>query len=148
VKVRQIMSSPVVTAAQDTPLREVARLMLEKQIGAVPVVGADGRLRGIVTESDFVGRARPLAVSARPIAEVFGQLTDDRGIVAVYRDARSLPVAEVMRSPVVTTGEDAPIGAVVRLMLERKVRHIPVERDGVPIGMMTRRNLLRLVLDD
>ena len=53
-----------------------------------------------------------------------------------------------MSSPVATTTEDAPIGAVVRLMLERKVRHIPVERDGMPVGMVTRRDLLRIMVDE
>jgi CBS domain-containing protein len=148
VKVHQIMSYPVVKVAQDTPLREVARIMLAEQIGAVPIVDDDGRLCGIVTESDFAGRERYLSFSAVRLAEVFGELIGDDGVETVYRDARSHPAAEVMSSPVVTISEDAPIGALVKLMLERNIRHVPVERDRMPVGMVTRRDLLRLMVDD
>ena len=148
MKVHQIMSYPVVTVGQHTPLREVARTMLAEHIGAVPVVDDGGRLCGIVTESDFAGRERYLSFSAERLTEVFGELIDDHGIEAAYRGASSLPAAEVMSSPVVTTTEDAPIGDVVRLMLERKVRHIPVERDEMPVGMVTRRDLLRIMVDE
>jgi CBS domain-containing protein len=50
------MSYPVVTVGQHTPLREVAHTMLAEHIGAVPVVVDGGRLCGIVTESDIIGR--------------------------------------------------------------------------------------------
>ncbi len=148
MKVHQIMSYPVVTVGQHTPLREVARIMLAEHIGAVPVVDDGGRLCGIVTESDYVGRERHLSISAERLAEAFGEPIDGHGIEAASRGASSLPAAEVMSSPVVTTTADATIGAVVRLMLERKGRHIPVERDGLPVGMVTRRDLLRIMVDD
>ena len=84
MKVHQIMSYPVVTVRQHTPLREVARVMLAEDIGAVPVVDDGGRLCGIVTESDFAGRERHLSFSAERLAEVFGELNDGHGIEAAY----------------------------------------------------------------
>lgn len=148
MKVHQIMSYPVVMVLQHTPLHEVARIMLAQNIGAVPIVDDSGRLCGIVTESDFAGRERHLSFSAERFAEVFGELVDNEGVEDVYRDARSLPAAEIMSTPVVTIREDAPIGAVVKLMLERSIRHVPVERDGMPVGMVTRRDLLRIMVDE
>src|SRR4030042_1323236 len=70
--VKEIMPSPVVTVRTDTPAPEVARVMQERDIGAVVVVDEGGRLCGIITESDFtgIGRGSPLppAAAARPSA--------------------------------------------------------------------------------
>ncbi|HVP29509.1 MAG TPA: CBS domain-containing protein [Myxococcota bacterium] len=52
--VKEAMTSPVITATPDTPLRDAARLMLERKLGSLPVLEG-GRLVGILTESDFVG---------------------------------------------------------------------------------------------
>jgi CBS domain-containing protein len=51
--VKEVMSTPVTTTTPDVPLRDAARLMLEKKIGCLPVV-ENGKLVGILTESDFV----------------------------------------------------------------------------------------------
>src|SRR5437588_10979082 len=54
MKVREIMSAPVVTVHQDAPVAEVARLMLEEGVSGLPVVGPDGQMLGLVTENDLV----------------------------------------------------------------------------------------------
>src|SRR5918996_6604523 len=57
-EVREVMSKPPILAREETTLEEAARVMLDRGIGCLPVVGADGGLVGIVTESDLTG-ARP-----------------------------------------------------------------------------------------
>jgi CBS domain-containing membrane protein len=54
LKIKDVMSADVVTTTPDTPLEQAARMLIERKIGCLPVVGADGRLAGILTEADFV----------------------------------------------------------------------------------------------
>jgi CBS domain-containing protein len=147
MRVHEIMSGPVVSADESTPLIDIARLMLDHQVGAVPIVDPSGRVSGIITESDFVGTRRFLSFSAERFSEVFGQLVDGNGVERAYQDARGLRVAEVMTEPVLTVGEDATVTALMQAMLDKGIRHVPVVRDGVPIGMVTRRDLLRAMLE-
>ena len=57
MKARDVMVSPVITAGENTSVREVAKLLLAKRISAVPVVGATGKLVGIVSEADLLHRS-------------------------------------------------------------------------------------------
>ena len=63
VKVKEIMSQPVITITEDAPLAQVAQLMLDRGIGGVPVTNIAGELIGIITESDFTAREKCLPFS-------------------------------------------------------------------------------------
>lgn len=101
MRCREIMTSAVRTAASDTPLRDVAVMMREGDMGAVPVVD-DGKLVGIVTDRDIVVRA-----------------------VAEGKDA-STPVAEAMTSEIFSVGPDDFVFEAIRLMGDKQIRRIPV----------------------
>jgi CBS-domain-containing membrane protein len=108
MKVRDVMSTPVVTVHEDATLEEVARLMLERNIGGVPVVKADGRLTGIVTESDFSAKQEPVPFSLLRLPSVLGHWLQDP-VERVYREARSIKAKAVMTVKVVTVSEDDPV---------------------------------------
>jgi CBS domain-containing protein len=105
MRCREIMTSAVRTAASDTPLREVAVLMREGDMGAVPIVDG-GKLVGIVTDRDIVVRA-----------------------VAESKDAAT-PVAEAMTSEIFSVGPDDFVFEAIRLMGDKQVRRIPVVTDS------------------
>ena len=146
MKVRDIMSSPVVTVREDTPMLEVARLMVERRIGGVPVVRRDGRLVGIVTESVFAAAEGPVPFSLLRLPQVFGHWLSRDNLERVYDEARATKAADVMTRSVATAMEDEPVEAAARKMCEAKVHRLPVLRDGVPVGMVARHDLLRVML--
>jgi CBS domain-containing protein len=120
-----VMSSPVVSVPPDAPLKDVASLLVERRINAVPVVDARGRLVGIVSEADLL-----------PLETGSGQVP---GGVAP-RTAR-----EVMRQSVYTLAEDTDAGAAARMMLRHRLKSVPVVAGDRVVGMITRRDLLRLI---
>src|SRR5690606_1931310 len=72
MKAADVMSTRVITVPQDMPVRQVARILLDHRISAVPVVGLDGRVVGMISESDLIRRdstARPGSWWLRLIAE-------------------------------------------------------------------------------
>lgn len=145
--VRDIMTSPPVCVSSDTPAPEVARIMREQDIGAVIVVGDDGLLAGIITESDFTGMGRcvPFTLELAPV--IFGMRAADLDeLKHIYTLARQLVARQIMHEGVVTLSPDHTIGEAVQIMMNRGLKHLPVVRNGKPVGMLARHDILKLLL--
>ncbi|HSO53647.1 MAG TPA: CBS domain-containing protein [Actinomycetes bacterium] len=125
MRVRDVMASPVVTVAPGAALKEVASLLVERRINAVPVVDAGDRLIGIVSEADL--------------------LSLETGQVAAAGGAPPHSAGEVMRQSVYTLTGDTDATAAARLMLRHRLKSIPVVDGDRVVGMVTRRDLLRLI---
>jgi CBS domain-containing protein len=143
IRVGDVMSRPVVVAREETTVEQAAAIMLSRRIGCLPVVGGDGRLVGIVTESDLTGvrpRLRDL-VRARAI----GDRVRAEGVEHAYDQVRAMTVAEVMTRAVVTAAEDEPLSDILVRMMDRDLHHLPVTDGGVPVGIVARHDLLSLL---
>jgi CBS domain-containing protein len=144
--VKELMTEPVVTVDENMLAADVARVMQEHDIGAVVVVDESGQLRGIVTESDFtgIGRSVPFSVALAPV--LFGaRAATIAELERIYAMARQLRARQIMSDKVQTAEESEEIGAVVQRMLARNLRHVPVVRNGKPVGMLARHDILKLV---
>jgi CBS domain-containing protein len=138
-EVREVMSTPPKVVREGTTIEEAARLMLGEGIGFLPVVDAEGRMVGIVTESDLTG-ARPwlsLRAWAQPQAA-----EEARPAVPDLEDLRAVRVDDVLTSRVVSAMPGEALSAVVDRMMERKLHHVPVVENGVPVGVLARHDLL------
>lgn len=132
MRVRHIMTSPVVSVSSDTPVLEAAKLMKEKRIERLPVVD-DGELQGIVTK-DRVLRASPSMATSLSLHEIH------------YLFAK-LTVREIMQKDVVTISPDSTVENAVRLAQERRVGCLPVVEDGRVVGILTTNDFFYLVLN-
>jgi len=131
MRVKELMSAPVVCVAPQTPLKEVAALLVDRRISAVPVVDSSECLVGIVSEADLVS----LETGEDP----------RRHILPPHPSTRPVPqqASEVMTREVVTLPEEADAAEAARLMLDRKVKRIPVVAGDRIVGIISRRDLLR-----
>ena len=145
-RAHELMVQPVVVAREETPLVEVVSAMLDHRIGSVPVVDQRGQLVGIITESDFVGDDRCIPLAAYQVPQLFRERVSEEALAQVYHAGRALTAGQIMTRPVVAVEEDEPVSAVVRLLLERGINQVPVVRDGMPVGIVARRDLLRLLV--
>jgi CBS domain-containing protein len=139
---REVMSKPPRVVREETTLEEAARVMLDEGIGCLPVVGADGGMVGIVTESDLTG-AKPwlsLRAWAQPQAA-----EEARPAVPDLEHLRTIRVEEVMTRGVVAAMPGEALSAVVDRMMERNLHHVPVVENGVPVGVLARHDLLRFL---
>jgi CBS domain-containing protein len=126
------MSSPVVCVPPDMRLKDVAHLLVEQGISAVPVVDG-GELVGIVSEADLV----PLELAPDPRAHLLQFPKAPAGVPQL--------VAEVMTREVVALPEEADMAEAGRLMLERRIKSIPVLDGGRVVGIVARRDLLEVL---
>lgn len=146
MRIKEIMVQPAMTASEQTSLEEIAALMLQHHIGCVPVVDARGALCGIITESDFAAKEKGIPFSTFRAPQVLGEWLTDEGIERLYELARKRAAREIMNTSVVTLAEEEPIERAVELMLQHDINRIPVVRDRVPVGIVSRHDLLKLLL--
>jgi len=138
-KVKDVMTTTVVVVAQDTPFKEIARRLAEHRVAALPVVDARDRAVGIVSEADLLVKEE----LADPPRRRFRR--ERRG--TDRRKAEGTLAREVMSSPAVTIGPEAPLADAARLMHRRGFRSLPVvDEDGRVIGIVARRDLLQAFL--
>lgn len=147
VHVKDVMNAPAVTVRGKTSLKETARLMLDKGIGCVLVVNAKGKLAGIIAARDFCAREVRVPFSTQELPQIFGHWLGSEGAEQAYAEAGSLPARDIMRSPVYSVAEDDSIDRVLELMLRHDIGHVPVVRGSQPVGVVSGRDLLKLMLD-
>jgi CBS domain-containing protein len=140
MKAKDVMTSPVVSVEPDTPVLQAVRVMLQRHISGLPVVGSDGRLVGIVTEGDFLRRAETGTQRRRPRWLEFlvgpGRMADE------YTRSHGRKVGEIMTAEPLTVTEDTPLEEVVEVMEKRRIKRLPVLRGNKVVGIVSRANLL------
>lgn len=132
MRVREIMSSPVVTVPAGMPLKEVAKVLVTRAISAVPVVDA-GELVGILSEADLV----PLELAPDPRAH----------LAPVPEASQAAPriASQAMTRDVMALPEEADVADAGRLLMERRIKSIPVLRGHRVVGIVARRDLLEVL---
>ena len=108
-----------ISLPQNASVAEAAQLMRQTNIGAL-IVTHQGRLKGVFTERDALQR-----------------------VLAAGMDPVTTPLFQVMTAGVITINADAALSRVLCIMYENNIRHLPVvDRDGLPIGMISIRDTL------
>jgi len=119
ISVREIITKNVVAVTPNTPIRRVAEIMHNNNIGSVLIVDNDGRLLGIFTERDLV-KAVALGVDL------------------------NTPVENFMTTKLVTATPNESIASIAHKMIENWIRHIPVvDEQNRAIGVLSIRDVLR-----
>ncbi|GGS89147.1 hypothetical protein GCM10010222_33300 [Streptomyces tanashiensis] len=123
--VDDVMTHAVVSARLDAPVKEVVQSMRRWGVSAVPVLSAEGRVVGVVSEADILGK-------------VPGEDRDGAG---------SVTAGSLMSAPAVTVSRGAAIAGAARLMGRGRLKRLPVvDEDGRPVGVVSRGDLLKVYL--
>lgn len=131
------MTTDVITVQRDAPFKEVARLLDEHSVSAVPVLDTDGRLVGIVSEADLL----PKEYRDRPGR--LARLMHRHELVKAEGDV----AGDLMSSPAVTIGPDSSLADAAKLMMHERVKRLPVVSDsGDLIGIVSRADLVEAFL--
>lgn len=115
--IREIMSTKLTYASEDSSLNDVLKLMYERNVGGLPIVDDDTRIKAIITEEDFV------------------RFTSGR--------ETGLFVESFMSSNVVTAPAQTTIEKMTRMIIQKGFRRMPVVQEGVLIGMVTASDIMK-----
>ncbi len=139
--VRDMMTAQVVTCRPEQTLGDVARLMVERDVRAVPVVNDAGTLLGMVTHRELLRHLLPDYLQRAKSGEVKAPTRSQ--IQRGSADPREIPVKEAMARTVLCVSEDQTLSDVASLMNNKDVDRFPVVREGVVVGFLTRADMIR-----
>jgi len=137
------MTSPVITITPQTPVKDIAAMMVTHHISGLPVVTAEGELVGIVTEADLLHKETG---AAGQDSRFFGGLPAFGRAAEAARKAGGLVARDIMTSPVVTVEEDTPLHEVAAVMVRRKINRLPVMRANRLVGIVSRADVVRALV--
>jgi CBS domain-containing protein len=142
--IRDVMTTSVLTVRPDTPLKDVARLLIDSDVSGVPVIDDQGAVLGVVSEGDFLVKEQgPQALRHRRLARLLGESEATRRQIGKVA-ART--AGEAMTAPAVTMEPSRSIQDAAAVMTERRVNRLPVVESGRLIGIVTRADLVRAYL--
>ncbi len=147
MKAREVMTTDVVTIATNTPVERIAELLTCYRISAVPVVEDRNEVVGVVRDEDLFVKERPVPFSAETVPTLLDEPVDVHRLPEVYSEIRHRTAADVMRPDPVLVDADADVGDVVRLMLKRNVKQVFATQQGKLVGVISRLDLLRPLVD-
>ncbi len=140
VKVAEVMTENVIAVFRDTSLREVAEIMAANNVSGVPVIDAEGKVIGVVSEKDLLRVMGGGATST--FMGVIAQCLKGRSCLAV--PIRAKVAADVMSSPAMTVKEDTPVTEVAELFTQKGVNRVPVvDGNGRIVGIVSREDVVR-----
>lgn len=135
MQARDVMTREVVTVGPDTSAKYAGELMAEHGFAALPVVDPDDRLLGIVAEADVLRDRIP----EDPLLHLRRDTHDEDVVLPLL-------VRGVMTTAVVTVEPSADVADLARLLVDGRLRSVPVVEDGVVVGIVSRRDVLRTLV--
>lgn len=138
MRVRDVMTTPVLTTRPSTPLREAALVLAREGVSGLPVVDAEGHVVGVLSEADIV--AKEGAPHRRD--GILGWLLEPAD---PWLEERLLAtsVEDAMTAPALTIEPDRTVTEAATVMTEEGVNRLPVVEDGQLLGLVTRADLVR-----
>ena len=141
MKAADVMLSNVITVRPDTPLREVAEVLLANRISGVPVLGKNEELVGIISEGDLIRRSE--TGTDRRRSWWLELLIGSAPLAAEYVKTHALTVADVMTRAVVTATPDTPLRQIAELLEKNSIKRVPIVKNRKVVGIVSRANLVQ-----
>jgi CBS domain-containing protein len=143
MKASDVMTTDVVSIGPETSVRHIAQLMLRHRVSALPVLDDDGRLVGIVSEGDLMRRGELGGDQHR--SWWLNLFAGPEEIASEYVKQHGQRAKDVMTSRVVSIDEHASVATIAAILEEKRVKRLPVLRDGRLIGIVSRADLLHAI---
>jgi len=136
-----VMVRQVVMVHPETDIADAVKLLAERDISALPVVDAEQRLVGIISEADLLHRAEIGTEKHRPW--LMESLTGATTLAEEFAKSHGKKVGEIMTTEVISATEDTPLGEIATLFERKRIKRVPIVRDGKVVGVVSRSNLIQ-----
>ena len=143
MQAQDIMTRDVITVGPDMAVRDVAGLLLDKHISAAPVVDEAGKLIGIVSEGDLV--RRPEIAGEPRVSWWLDLISSETERARDHVKMHGRTAGQVMTPGVAYVAEDTPVAEAARMLEQRRIKRVPVLRDGKVVGIVSRADLVRVL---
>lgn len=136
-----VMMTDVATVHPETDVAEAVKLLAEHDASALPVVDAENMLVGILSEADLIERVEIGTEKHRPWW--LEAVTAASTLAHEFAKSHEKKVGEIMTSDVVSVAEDTPLSEIAALLERKRIKRVPVTRDGKLAGVVSQSNLVQ-----
>jgi CBS domain-containing protein len=145
VRAMDVMTTEVITVDPDTSVQALARLLSERGISGAPVVDSENRLVGIVSEGDLLHRVETGTerLTGRRRSWWLDTIASDQDLARDYVKSHGRTVKDVMTPDVISVTDTTELAEIAMLLETKRIKRVPVMRDGKLVGIVSRANLVR-----
>ncbi len=144
LKAKDIMSSSVLTVKMSTSIAEVAEIFHDNSIGGAPVVDDEGKLVGIITESDLIDQNKKLHIpTVVAIFDAVVYLESLRKFEEELRKMTGNKVKDLCSTDVVTVDADTPVNEIASIMADSHFHTIPVLDNALLVGVVGKDDIVK-----
>jgi len=136
-----VMVRDVVTVSPDMDVAEAVKLLAEHDVSALPVLDKDGNLVGMLSEADLIHRAEIGTEKHRPWW--LEALTGASTLAEEFAKSHGKRVGEVMTTGIISVDEETPLSEIAALFERKRIKRVPVVKDGKLVGIVSRSNLIQ-----
>ena len=149
IKAKDIMTKDVITVQPETEIVQAAKLLLEHHINGLPVVDKEGRMKGIICQSDLVVQQRKIPLPSFFIMlDSFIPLTSSKTIKKELQKMSAITVKDAMTPDPITVGPETGLEDIATLMVKHKIHTLPVLDQGRIVGVIGKEDILRTLMSD
>jgi CBS domain-containing protein len=138
-----VMTPNVITVDPDTLVQDLAKLLSERNISGAPVVDKTGGIVGIVSEGDLLHRSELGTERHTQKRRAWWLEHFASELARDYVKSHGRTVKDIMTRDVATVGEDTELAEIATLLETKRIKRVPVLRDGRIVGIVSRANLVR-----
>jgi CBS domain-containing protein len=146
MRAMDVMTTNVITVGPETSVQDVAKLLSERSISGVPVVDTQNRLVGIVSEGDLLHRVETgteRRAQQRRRSWWLDTIGSDEELARHYVKSHGRTAKDVMTSDVISVSDTSELADIANLLETKRIKRVPVVRDGKLVGIVSRANLVR-----
>lgn len=149
ITAKDIMTTQLTVLDPDMDFATAAKILLDKHFNGAPVVNAEGKLLGILCQSDLVAQQKKLPVpTLLTLLDSFIQLTPSKQLQKQASKIAALTVGEAMTADPVTVKPDTTIDTIAALMVDSNLHTLPVLDEGQIVGIIGKEDVLRTLLTE
>ncbi|NDV27999.1 CBS domain-containing protein [Desulfovibrio sp. JC010] len=146
LKAKDIMTSGALTLEPENDVATAAKLMLEKHLNGLPVVDRDGKLIGVLCQSDLVAQQKTISMpSLFTILDGFISFSSNEELEREVNKIAATKVQHAMTPDPITIDPDTSIEKIADLMVERKFYTLPVVENGKLVGVVGKEDVLKVL---
>ena len=147
LKAKDIMTTDLITVSPDTEITQATRILLDKRVNGLPVLDSDGRLVGLICQSDLVMQQKKIALpSLFNLLDGLIPLRAPKNFEQEIRKITATTVGQAMVTDPVTVTPETELTEIATLMVEKKYHTLPVLDGGKLVGVIGKEDVLRTIL--
>jgi len=156
MKIRDVMTTEVVTLSPDETVLGASLKLSDKRISGAPVVDSSGKVIGVFSEADILKKLKITSKTLRMIypslcsvCVSFQEEETERETIEAYKEVAALKVGDLMTAPAETVGSELDVRDAIKKMVGKRINRLPVVNEaGKSIGIITRGDILRGIANE